>query len=215
MSSDIEELAREGIPGVSPAWPAGPYPCWPSVGSDGKVYKDGQYSFTMPAANPAHDYTSNLDQGGLQLSGTAMWVDHFRHDWSDCHSTFILGFTLDAAGIRAEIANGQFTVIGHTGQAIVLRFQRAAQQRSPGPRDSGAPVGEPHDLPADARLHTLVQWPAERLQLRLPATHTRAPGEIAPGHPGGLHPGRLHPEPWSQAVRLGSMAWRRGLLALR
>ncbi len=98
----------------------------PAVGSDGKVYKDGEYSFKMSSANPAKNYTPNLDQGGLKLSGTAMWVDHFRHVWGECHSKFILGFTLDAAGIRAEIANGQFTVIGrtelHGQQAIELKF---------------------------------------------------------------------------------------------
>ena len=96
------------------------------LGSDGKVYKDLEYSFKMPAANPATNYTSNLDQGGLQLSGTAMAVDHFGHVWSQCHSNFILGFTLDAAGIRAEVANGQFTVIGRTElngrQAIELKI---------------------------------------------------------------------------------------------
>ena len=59
-------------------------------------------------------YTSNLDQGGLQLSGTVMDVNHFRHLWGEWQAKFVLGFTLDAAGIRAEIASGQFKVIGPT-----------------------------------------------------------------------------------------------------
>jgi hypothetical protein len=107
----------------------------PDVGSDGKVYKDGEYSFTMPAANPAANYTANLDQGGLQLSGTVMAVNDFRHVWSECPSTFILGFTLDPAGIRAELANGQFTVIGPTE----LDGQQAIELQINVPPDNEAP----------------------------------------------------------------------------
>jgi hypothetical protein len=107
----------------------------PAVGSDGKVYKDGEYSFKMTSANPAKNYTANLDQGGLHLSGTAMAVDHFNHTWRECHSKFVLGFTLDAAGIRAEIANGQFTVIGRTilngQQAIELKFNVPPNNEAP------------------------------------------------------------------------------------
>jgi hypothetical protein len=90
------------------------------------VYKDGDFSFKMPSQNPATNYIANLGQGGLHLSGTVLGFNHFRHIWSECHSKFILGFTLDAAGIRAEIANGQFTVIGrtelHGRQAIELKI---------------------------------------------------------------------------------------------
>lgn len=94
------------------------------LGSGGAIFKDAEYSFTMPPGNEgANSYTSNLDQGGLQLSGTVMAVNHFRHVWSEWHSRFILGFTLDAAGIRAEIANGQFKVVGSTE----LHGQRAVE----------------------------------------------------------------------------------------
>jgi hypothetical protein len=141
-SGDILYTHTPGRPLHGGQYPAYPQPgqevrirVGPAVGSDGKVYKDGEYSFTMPSANPAENYTSNLDQGGLQLSGTAMWVDHFRHVWSECHSNFILGFTLDAAGIRAEIANGQFTVIGPTvlngQQAIELKFNVPPNNEAP------------------------------------------------------------------------------------
>jgi hypothetical protein len=128
-SGDILYTPAPGGPLIGGQYPAYPQPgqevhvrVGPAVGSDGKVYKDGEYSFTMPSGNPAANYTSNLDQGGLQLSGTVVAVNHFRHVWSECHSKFILGFTLDAAGIRAEIANGQFTVIGRTelhGQQVI------------------------------------------------------------------------------------------------
>jgi hypothetical protein len=105
------------------------------LGSGGAIFKDGEYSFTMPSGNPANNYTSNLDQGGLQLSGTVMWVDHRRHVWGEWHSKFILGFTLDTAGIRAEIANGQFTVIGrtelHGQQAIELKINVPPNNEAP------------------------------------------------------------------------------------
>ena len=65
-----------------------------------------------------------------------MWVDHFKHTWGECHSRFILGFTLDAAGIHAEIANGQFTVIGRT----VLKGRRAIELRFNVPPNHEAPV---------------------------------------------------------------------------
>ena len=109
------------------------------LGSDGTVFKDLEYSFTMPSETALHDYinnyTADLDQGGLQLSGTVIWVDHRSHVWGQDHSKFILGFTLDAAGIRAEIANGQFTVIGrtelHGQQAIELKINVPPNNEAP------------------------------------------------------------------------------------
>jgi len=142
VSGDILYTHTPGQPMGGGQYPAYPQPgqevhirVGPAVGSDGKVYKDGEFSFKMPAANPAANYTANLDQGGLHLSGTVLAVNHFRHVWSECHSKFILGFTLDAAGIHAEIANGQFTVIGRTGlhgqQAIELKFNVPPNNQAP------------------------------------------------------------------------------------
>jgi len=145
-SGDILYTPARGAPLIEGQYPAYPQPgqevhvrVGPAVGSDGKVYKDGEYSFKMPSETALHDYinnyTANLDQGGLQLSGTAMAVDHFNHTWRECHSKFILGFALDAAGIRAEIANGQFTVIGrtelHGQQAIELKINVPPSNEAP------------------------------------------------------------------------------------
>jgi hypothetical protein len=106
------------------------------LGSGGTVFKDGGYSFTMPSGNDgASSYTSNLDQGGLQLSGTVMDVNHFRHLWGEWHAKFVLGFTLDAAGIRAEIARGQFKVVGPTE----LRGQKAVELEINVPPNHEAP----------------------------------------------------------------------------
>ena len=141
-SGDILYTHSPGGPLGGGQYPAYPQPgqevhvrVAPAVGSDGKVYKDGEYSFRMPAANPASNYTSNLDQGGLQLSGTLLVVNHFRHVWGVWHRRFVLGFTLDAAGIRAEIANGQFTVVGrtelHGRQAIELKINVPPNYEAP------------------------------------------------------------------------------------
>jgi hypothetical protein len=145
-SGDILYTPAPGGPLIGGQYPAYPQPgqevhvrVGPAVGSDGKVYKDGEYSFKMPSGTVLHDYinnyTANLDQGGLQLSGTFMWVDHFRHVWGEWHSKFILGFTLDAAGIRAEIANGQFAVIGRTE----LHGQQAIEVKISVPPNNEAP----------------------------------------------------------------------------
>ncbi len=145
-SGDILYTPVPGGPLIGGQYPAYPQPgqevhvrVGPAIGSDGKVYKDGEYSFKMPSETALHDYinnyTANLDQGGLQLSGTSMWINHFSHVWGECHSKFILGFTLDAAGIRAEIANGQFTVIRrtelHGQQAIELKINVPPNNEAP------------------------------------------------------------------------------------
>ena len=106
------------------------------LGSGGMVYKDGEYSFTMPSGSDAADSNpSNFDQGGLQLSGTIMVVNHFKHVWGVGHGNFVLGFPLDAAGIRAEIADGQFTVVGPTElngrQAIELQINVPPNNEAP------------------------------------------------------------------------------------
>lgn len=105
------------------------------LGSDGLVYKDGEYSFTLPENEPPSSYVADFDQGGLQLSGTDLVVNHFRHVWGVWHGQFVLGFPLDAAGIRAEIADGQFTVVGqtelHGQQAIELKINVPPNHEAP------------------------------------------------------------------------------------
>jgi hypothetical protein len=141
-SGDILFTRSPGGPLRGGQYPAYPRPgqkvhvrVGPAVGSDGEIYKDGEYSFAMPAQNPARNYTSHLDQGGLQLDGTLLVVNHFRHVWGVWHGRFELGFTLNAAGIRAEIANGQFTVVGrtelHGQQAIELKINVPPSDQAP------------------------------------------------------------------------------------
>ena len=90
----------------------------------------------MPPGNDgASSYTSDLDQGGLRLSGTIMAVNHARHTWGEWHAKFVLGFPLDAAGVRAEIASGQFKVLG----SAELRGQRAVELKIDVPPNNEAP----------------------------------------------------------------------------
>ena len=182
------------VPGVSPAWPGSPCPCRPGRGLGREDIQGRGVLLHDALRERAADssYTANLDQGGLQLSGTVLAVNHFRHVWGEWHSNFILGFTLDAAGIRAEIANGQFTVIGrtelHGQQAIELKINVPPSNEAP-PHVTAERMWVNATTYLPMREYTaLVQWAAERLRLRLPPAHAREPGETAPGNPGGLHP---------------------------
>ncbi len=126
------------------------------LGSDGQVYKDGEYSFTMPAAaEPPSDYIADFDQGGLQLTGTTLVVNHFRHVWGVWHGQFVLGFPLDAAGIRAEIANGQFTVVGPT----VLHGQHAIELKINVPPGNETP---PHTTAATLWVDATTYLPMQQ-----------------------------------------------------
>jgi hypothetical protein len=126
------------------------------LGSDGLVYKDGEYSFTMPAqTEPPSSYIADFDQGGLQLSGTDLVVNHFRHVWGVWHGQFVLGFPLDAAGIRAEIASGQFTVVGPT----VLNGQQAIELKVNVPPSSEAP---PHTTAATLWVDATTYLPLQQ-----------------------------------------------------
>ncbi len=208
-SGDILYTRSPGGPLGGGQYPAFPRPgqevhvrVGPDVGSDGKVYKDGEYSFKMPSAAALHDYinsyTANLDQGGLRLSGTLLVVNHFRHVWGVWHGQFVLGFNLDAAGIRAEIANGQFTVVGrtelHGQQAIELKISVPPGNEAP-PHTTAArlwvnaatylPMRE-HDLMSNGRQSVtdyvfLPPTPENLAKLRpvIPAGYTQVSGNSA------------------------------------
>ena len=174
------------------------------LGSGGVIFKDGEYSFTMPSGkDAANSYASNLDQGGLQLSGTVMDVNYFRHLWGEWHAKFVLGFTLDAAGIRAEIANGQFKVVGltelHGQKAVELAINVPSSSESPPHVTTARLWVERHDLPADAAVPAHVQWTAECHAVHLPPAHSREPGEAPPSDPDGLHAGGPRPGDWPEA----------------
>lgn len=125
------------------------------LGSDGLIYKDGEYSFTMPAqTEPPSSYIADLDQGGLQLSGTSLVVNHLRHVWGVWHGQFVFGFPLDAVGIHAEIANGQFTLVGPTE----LHGQHAIELKINVPPNNEAP---PHTVAARLWVNATTYLPMQ------------------------------------------------------
>ncbi len=91
-----------------------------SLRPDWRVYADGaragleevRSATTIPGAGRrlAAGFTAGaalvvgLDQGGVPVTGTIMAVNHRRHLWGEWQAGFVIGFPLDAAGIRAEIA---------------------------------------------------------------------------------------------------------------
>ena len=207
-SGDILYTLAPGQPLGDGQYPAFPRPgqevhvrIGPAVGSDGKVYKDGEYSFTMPSGTAQRNYISHTPptstRAGCTFPGRSWMVNHFRHIWGEWHAKFILGFTLDAAAIRAEIANGQFMVVGSTE----LHGQRAVELKiNAPPADEAPPHVTAERMWVNATTYLpmresprMVQRPAERCRLRLLPAHGRESGEAAPGHPGGLHPGGPHP----------------------
>ena len=121
-----------------------------------------------------------------------MAVDHLNHTWRACHSKFILGFALDGAGIRAEVANGQFTVIGRTE----LHGHRAVELKFNVPPNNEAP---PHVTAERLWVNAATYLPMQGYTrwsngqrgiveyVFLPA-HAQAPRETAPGSTRWLHP---------------------------
>ena len=172
-------------------WPAYPQPGQEvhfrilGLGSGGTVFKDGEYSYRMPSGNDAaSSYTSDLDQGGPRLSGTVLWVDHFSHTWGERQAKFILGFTLDAAGIRAEIASGQFSIVGRTE----LRGQQAVEIEISVPPNHEAP---PHVTAARLWVDAATYLPMRQYLRMSNGEQNVTDYSYLPPTPGNL--ARLHP----------------------
>jgi hypothetical protein len=101
-------------------------------GADGRLFKDAESIFTMPAGHGAPSSTNPLDPGerggaDLDVTGTFIAVFPAKHAWGEWHHlSLTLGLSANAAGIRDELAQGQFKVIrrgvlnGH--RAIELRL---------------------------------------------------------------------------------------------
>jgi hypothetical protein len=81
-------------------------------GADGRLFQDAESIFTMPAGHgtPA---TNPVDGGAdLTVTGTFLAVFPARHAWGKWHHlSLTLGLSADAAGIRHQLANGQFKIL--------------------------------------------------------------------------------------------------------
>jgi hypothetical protein len=110
-------------------------------GSDGKVGKDSEYIFTMPA-RPGAASTSPIDAdvwGGADVNttGTFITVDPATHTWGEWHHfTLTLELPADAAGIRDALSHDQLKVIRHAQ----LQGQQAIELGITTPSSGGAPL---------------------------------------------------------------------------
>jgi hypothetical protein len=83
----------------------------------GRLFKDAESIFTMPAGHGAPAATNPLDPGerggaDLNVTGTFIAVFPAKHAWGEWHHlSLTLGLPADAVGIRHELARGQFKII--------------------------------------------------------------------------------------------------------
>ena len=129
---------RGAVPGVSPAWPGGPCPCRPGrrLGREGVQRRGVLLHDALRERRGLHRTTPPTStRAGCSFPGRPCGSITSSTSGVSAIRQFILGFTLDAAGIRAEIANGQFTVIGrtelHGQQAIELKINVPPNNEAP------------------------------------------------------------------------------------
>jgi hypothetical protein len=83
----------------------------------GRLFKDAESIFTMPAGRGAPSSANPLDpseRGGADLNVTGAFFAVFpaRHAWGEWHHlSLTLGLSADGAGIRRELTQGQFKII--------------------------------------------------------------------------------------------------------
>lgn len=81
-------------------------------GEDGRLFQDYESIFTMPAGHGTPAINPIDGDADLTVTGTSFAVCPARHTWGKWHhQTLILGLPADAAGIRHQLANGQFKII--------------------------------------------------------------------------------------------------------
>jgi hypothetical protein len=81
-------------------------------GADGKLFQDAESIFTMPAGHDTPSMNPIDGDPDLTVTGTFFAVFPARHAWGKWHHlSLTLGLSADAAGIRHQLANGQFKII--------------------------------------------------------------------------------------------------------
>jgi hypothetical protein len=82
------------------------------LGADGKLFRDDESIFTMPAGHGTPAMNPVDGEADLTVTGTYIGVYPPRHAWGKWqHLTLTLGLPADAAGLRHQLATGQFTII--------------------------------------------------------------------------------------------------------
>jgi hypothetical protein len=83
--------------------------------TNGKLWGEAESIFTMPAGHSAP--AMNPVDGGTDFTVTRTFIVVYpaRHAWAEWHhNTQIVELAVDAAGIRRQLANGQFKIIRRT-----------------------------------------------------------------------------------------------------
>jgi len=81
-------------------------------GADGSLFNDAEYIFTMPAGHGTPAMNPIDGDADLTVTGTFMVVYPARHAWGKWHhQTLTPGLPVDVAGIRRQLATGQFKII--------------------------------------------------------------------------------------------------------
>lgn len=82
------------------------------LGTDGKLFRDDESIFTMPAGHSTPAMNPVDGDADLTVTGTYFAVFPARHAWGKWHHlTLTLGLSADPAGIRHQLVSGQFKII--------------------------------------------------------------------------------------------------------
>ncbi len=80
--------------------------------ADGRLFQDAEFIFTMPAGHGTPAMNPIDGDADLTVMDTFFAVFPARRAWGKWHHTNkTLGLSADAAGIRHQLANGQFKII--------------------------------------------------------------------------------------------------------
>jgi hypothetical protein len=81
-------------------------------GADGKLFQDDESIFTMLAGHSTSAMNPVDGDADLTVTGTFIVVYPARHAWGEWHHlSLTLGLSADAAGLRHQLATGQFKII--------------------------------------------------------------------------------------------------------
>ena len=84
-------------------------------GADGSLFNDAESIFTMPAGHGSPAMNPIDGDAELTVTGTFIVIYPARHAWGKWHHlSQTLGLPVDAAGIRHQLATGQFQIIRRT-----------------------------------------------------------------------------------------------------
>jgi len=167
-------------------------------GADGSLFTDAVFIFTMPAGHGAPAMNPVDGKADLTVTGTFFAVFPSRHAWGRWHHlSLTLGLSADAAGIRHQLANGQFKVIRRgvvNGRKAIELGLTGLSSHKPGPHATAARLWV--DAATYLPLRQVLRFSTGRRDVTdyrfLPPT-TANLAKLRPVIPAGYHRTRLLP----------------------